>query len=110
MSSRKDFENGQKRSVSKGRQRTAGWGVLKKSTALFVVENVWNFFKKNETLKRTTKTTTKSTTVDFLIPPQPAAVRRLPFETLFFCLPFSKSFLEDIKKMTMMMMIKRFGN
>lgn len=38
MSSRKDFENGQKRSVSKGRQRTAGWGVLKKSTVvLFVV-------------------------------------------------------------------------
>jgi hypothetical protein len=60
-----------------------------------------NFFK-NETFK-TTKTTTKIT-IDFLITPQPA-VRRLPFETLFF--RPSKSFLEDIKKMTMM--IKRFG-
>jgi hypothetical protein len=39
MSSRKDFENGQQRKVSKGRRRTAaGWGVIKKSTVvLFVV-------------------------------------------------------------------------
>ena len=39
MSSRKDFENGrQKKSVSKGRRRTAaGWGGIKKSTVLFVV-------------------------------------------------------------------------
>lgn len=54
--SRKDFENGQKR-VSKGRRRTAGWGVIKKSIVLFVVVFV---VLKVSFLKKFTFLTTRS--------------------------------------------------
>ena len=58
MSSRKDFENGQKKRVSKGRRRTAGWGVIKKSKVLFVV--VFVVLKVSFFLKKFTFSTTRS--------------------------------------------------
>ena len=58
MSSRKDFENGQKKRVSKGRRRTAGWGVIKKSIVLFVV--VFVVLKVSFFLKKFTFSTTRS--------------------------------------------------
>ena len=58
MSSRKDFENGQKKRVSKGRRRTAGWGVIKKSKVLFVV--VFVVLKVSFFLKKCTFSTTRS--------------------------------------------------
>ena len=57
MSSRKDFENGQKKRVSKGRRRTAGWGVIKKSMVIFVVVFV---VLKVSFLKKFTLLTTRS--------------------------------------------------
>ena len=58
MSSRKDFENGQKKRVSKGRRRTAGWGVIKKSKVLFVV--VFVVLKVSFFLQKFTFSTTRS--------------------------------------------------
>ena len=58
MSSRKDFENGQKKRVSKGRRQTAGWGVIKKSKVLFVV--VFVVLKVSFFLKKFTFSTTRS--------------------------------------------------
>jgi len=58
MSSRKDFENGQKKRVSKGRRRTAGWGVIKKYKVLFVV--VFVVLKVSFFLQKFTFSTTRS--------------------------------------------------
>jgi hypothetical protein len=57
MSSRKDLD-GRKKRVSKGRRRTAGWGVIKKSIVLFVV--VFVVLKVSFFLKKFTFSTTRS--------------------------------------------------
>ena len=56
MSSRKDLD-GRKKRVSKGRRRTAGWGVIKKSMVIFVVVFV---VLKVSFLKKFTLLTTRS--------------------------------------------------
>ena len=56
MSSRKDLD-GRKKRVSKGRRRTAGWGVIKKSMVIFVVVFV---VSKVSFLKKFTFLTTRS--------------------------------------------------